>query len=723
MFSSSPREQFHSSKFIGMSSICGNRHMKLEKTLYFFLVASLLMTLTIPAVFGHNYRKKIDTIQTRFVPLNSPRFEQEANEEAICTTPGCVRTAEEIIQILDEKVNPCDNFYKFACGGWINKHSIPDDKAMLSVFQQVEDVLNLQLKGLLQKPSDESEPKSIKMVKDMYNSCLDLDILEKSGSKPLQEVLQKLGGWPVVEGDKWDGSNFDWMDTLFAFRKHGYDFSILIELSVTIDLKNNAVHTIYVIILPHYFVLLMKLSTKTTNKLCYSLPREERRDYDTMYHKYTISQLRELVPQIDWLKYLNGLLNDPITDTETLIVMVPNFLKQFGELIAKTDKRIVANYMMWRVVADSAGMLSKDWKALVQEYVLAITGEREEKPRWEQCVNSLSENLEIALSSYYIKHYFKGDSKQKASEMVKYISNAFLEILKQIDWMDEETRRQAIEKANAIASYVGYPQELLDDSLVSQLYENLTITSENYFMNNLNIRKWTTNYYFSKLRKPNIKGDWKDHAGAAVVNAFYNPIENSIEFPAGILQNVFFSNDRPNYMNYGGIGFAIGHEITHGFDDMGKQFDKDGNNRNWWDQKTDDNFKEKAKCIIHQYGNYTTEIGLKVNGINTQGENIADNGGIKEAYRGYHSWVKDHGSEGRLPGLRYTPSQLFFISAANAWCSKYRPEQLKLMVLVDPHSPGEFRVIGPMSNLKEFSTAYNCPLGSNMNPEKKCEVW
>ncbi|XP_042912794.1 neprilysin-2-like, partial [Parasteatoda tepidariorum] len=178
----------------------------------------------------------------------------------------------------------------------------------------------------------------------------------------------------------------------------------------------------------------------------YSLPREERRDYDSMYHKYTISQLRELVPQIDWLKYLNGLLNDPITETETLVVMVPNFLKQFGELIAKTDKRIVANYMMWRVVADSAGMLSKDWKALVQEYVLAITGEREEKPRWEQCVNSLSENLEIALSSYYIKHYFKGDSKQKASEMVKYISNAFLEILKQIDWMDEETRRQAIEK-------------------------------------------------------------------------------------------------------------------------------------------------------------------------------------------------------------------------------------------------------------------------------------
>jgi len=223
------------------------------------------------------------------------------------------------------------------------------------------------------------------------------------------------------------------------------------------------------------------------------------------------------------------------------------------------------------------------------------------------------------------------------------------------------------------------------------------------------------------------KTDWVRHGNPAVVNAFYSPLENSIQFPAGILQGVFFGSGRPKYLNYGAIGWVIGHEITHGFDDQGRQFDKEGNLRNWWHPDTSSRYLNKAECIIGQYSNYNfPELdNLPVNGINTQGENIADNGGIKEAYRAYNKWVQNNGQEPLLPGLNYTQRQMFWLSGANVWCSKARPQALKLSVLTGAHSPDKFRVQGTFSNMAGFSRDWGCPAGSNMNPAKqdKCKVW
>lgn len=369
--------------------------------------------------------------------------------------------------------------------------------------------------------------------------------------------------------------------------------------------------------------------------------------------------------------------------------------------------------------------LSKRWRELAHSYSMVTTGRQTEEPRWEQCLGSLEGTLGTALSALYVKNHFNQQSKAAALEMVDYIRSEFLRILNEIDWMDEETREEAREKANSIAPYIGYPDELLQDELVEELYSGLTMARTNYYQNTRNLRIWSTNYAFGQLRKPNKRGDWKKHARAAVVNAYYNSLENSIEFPAGILQGAFFDAERPNYMNFGAIGYVIGHEITHGFDDRGRQFDKDGNDRNWWKPKTDARFRERAQCIIEQYGNYTVDeqTNLKVNGLNTQGENIADNGGIKEAFRAYRRWTKDHGREKRLPGLDYSPDQLFWISAANIWCGKFRPEVLKLRVNSGVHSPAKFRIIGPLSNAPEFAQSFNCPVGSPMNPRKRCSVW
>lgn len=437
-----------------------------------------------------------------------------------------------------------------------------------------------------------------------------------------------------------------------------------------------------------------------------------------------VSDLYTLAPHINWEKYLDNLLKEHIYPDEDVIVKVPQFLKQLDELLQRTDSRLLANYMIWRVVRQSMSLLGKRWRELSQSYSSITTGRQREEPRWEQCLGTVSGTLGTALSAMYVKNHFRTESKAVALEMVGYIRKEFLKILSEVDWMDEDTRREAKKKAHAITPYIGYPDEILNDALIEDLYTNLQLYPDNYFENVRSMRIWSTNYAFAQLRKPNEKGDWKKHARTAIVNAFYNSLENSIEFPAGILQGAFFNADRPNYLNYGAIGFIIGHEITHGFDDRGRQFDMEGNNRNWWKPKTDERFKERAQCIIEQYSNYTVpENGLKVNGLNTQGENIADNGGVKEAFRAYNQWVKDHGAEGRLPGLNMSPRQLFWVSAANIWCGKFRPEVLRLRVNAGVHSPAKFRIIGPLSNLNEFSDTFKCPLGSPMNPRKKCSVW
>ncbi|XP_076365013.1 neprilysin-2-like isoform X2 [Tachypleus tridentatus] len=747
-----------------------NRRSRLERTLCGVTSVSLVMFLAMAvalAVVGFQYQRNVDERVTVRLPSKADRLveeRQQANENEkreICERRGCVIAAANLLQNIDESVNPCEDFYHFSCGGWIERQVIPDDKSALSVFSLLQDELDKKLRVLVERNLTGTEPDYITKMKDMYNTCMETKTIDKKGSEPLQKVLSEMGGWPVVEGELWDGSNFDWLETLFKFRKHGYSHDIMLDLSVTPDYRNNSHHIVdldqpvlgmpdrsylikglndsgvaaYYKLMVDSAVLLGATREAAEEQMLtslnfeitlanFSLPREERRNISKLYNKMNITQIYKLAPDVNWREFFNKLLVDPIPDSEPIIVNVPEFVTKFNNLITTTDKRVLANYMLWRVVLQSFAMLSKPWRDLVQDYNAVITGKTRESPRWEKCMGTLTGSLGVALASLYVRNHFQEESKESSLEMVNYIHKEFVKILGEVDWMDEKTRERAKEKAGTIQPYIGYPDELLEVDKVAEIYENLTLTSDDYFQNIQNLRVWSTDYAFGQLRKPNKKGDWKKHARAAVVNAYYNSLENSIEFPAGILQGAFYEKDRPNYLNYGAIGFVIGHEITHGFDDRGRQFDKDGNNVNWWEPETDFKFRSKAKCIIDQYGNYTVpENGLQINGINTQGENIADNGGLKEAYKAYRSWVKDHGPELHLPGLKYTPEQLFWISAANVWCGKYRPEVLKLRILSGSHSPSQFRVIGTFSNLPEFSESFNCPVDSPMNPQKRCSVW
>jgi len=691
---------------------------------------------------------------------------KDAANQDICFSKGCIQTAADLLDKLDQTANPCEDFYQFACGGYIEKTVIPDDRTRTSMFSLVGDKLNEQLRVLLESKIVASDQKPFRLAKSMFQSCMDKEAIEERGVAPLASVLRAMGGWPLIEGSRWNQDGFKWYEMVYRFRDMGYSVDYLVDFSVTTDLKNSSWRVLdldqpslgmareylmkglededvkaYFTYMKDVSILLGADETRAEIEMLetlefemklanISLPREERRDSSKLYNPMTISQLSQLDPNTPWLEYINNVLTENIAkvkEFETIIVDVPSYIENLSDLLAVTPAHVQANYLMWRAAAASMSYLTEEATKISLKFSKKVTGKSELPPRWRKCVSAASGSLANAVGSLYVQKYFDENSKATALGMVKEIRKQFEIVIDEVDWMDDRTKEKAKMKAQGMVAHIGYPPELLDMKKLEGLYDGLELSENDYFGNALRTTIFGTNYAFSKLREKVNKTDWVRHGRPAVVNAFYSPLENSIQFPAGILQGVFFSSDRPLYMNYGAIGWVIGHEITHGFDDQGRQFDQEGNLVDWWHPETKSRYLSKAECIIEQYGNYTISQldNLPLNGINTQGENIADNGGIKEAYMAYTSWSSRHGPEPLLPGLPYSQKQMFWISAANVWCAKYREKALKLRVLTGVHSPDRFRVQGPFSNMDEFSKDFNCPVGSNMNPpkSKKCKVW
>jgi len=689
----------------------------------------------------------------------SSGLDARPNLKDVCLDQGCVLAAADIINAMDEKINPCDDFYQFACNNWQKKEFIPDDKSSVSMFGKLRDDLRLKLRILLESQSNDTQEFMVKS-KSFYKSCMNLKLLEKKGDQPLRDVIEKIGGWPVL--GNWNESKFDWVDQLIKFRELGLTHDMIFDLSVSQDYKNNTIRKIeldqsdlgmpdrqymikglndsavkayYQLAIDAATLLGAKLETATEElkkaiefeiKLAnYSLAREDRRNFTKLYNLYTIKKLKTIAPNTDWLKYFNGLIGVKVDENEEIIVSVPEFVTRIDTMLLNEDKRVISNYMVWRIVLQSVASLNKSFRDVYFNYQRVINGNNQEPPRWDTCVSRVTEWMGMALSNVYVKHHFDPESKKQAVTLVDYLLKEFQKILKNIDWMDKQTQKRAIEKVEAFKTYIGYPDQLLNDSLINEYYEKLSVNPDEYYKNVFTYNKFITDKSYNKLRELNDKEDWKKHALSATVNAFNYLDDNSIEFPAGILQGNFYNSRRPNYLNFGSIGMVIGHEITHGFDDSGMQFNKYGNSENWWEDSTFRKFKEKAQCIIDQYSNFTHPAAkMHLNGQATQGENIADNGGISQAFGAYRQWVKDNTVELSLPGLtNYTNEQLFFVSFANIWCSNERVEYIKKIILSDEHSPAKFRVNGVLVNSPEFAEAFNCPQNSKMNPSKRCKVW
>ncbi|CAL4164070.1 unnamed protein product, partial [Meganyctiphanes norvegica] len=349
-----------------------------------------------------------------------------------------------------------------------------------------------------------------------------------------------------------------------------------------------------------------------------TLPPTERLNYTKIYNKMSLYDLIKLSPEIPWMEYTNTIMQPmfSIQATEPIGVWATDFLKKIGILINKTPKRTQANYIMWHVVMRSVPYLNQAARNVKLQYDKKLRGVKKQLPKWKKCVEKIVDDegrLRIAIAAPYVRKYFKEDAKHAADEMVTYIQEEFDNILHNIEWMDDATRQRALKKSDSMYSSIAYPPELLDDSKIHEYYDGLIINKGDFLQQNLNMSKFGVHSNLKELRDEVDKKDWREYAKAAQVNAYYNSLSNAIMFPAGILQGVYFNADRPMYQNFGGIGFVIGHEITHGFDNTGKQFDANGNLRNWWEKETEKKYYEKARCIIEQYGNFTVpELGLNV---------------------------------------------------------------------------------------------------------------
>ncbi|CAK9298945.1 unnamed protein product [Gordionus sp. m RMFG-2023] len=674
-----------------------------------------------------------------------------------CYTPECVKIAAILLEGINVNADPCDDFYEFACGSWNRYHIIPEDRSSISTFEVLSSRLQILLKELLEEGSNKTDMEAVDKAKRMYISCVNTTQGDLIGDTPVKNTLNSMGGWPILNTSWVPHQNFS-MEILLA-QLFLYNTPAYLEILVGPDDKNSSLNILQLdqntLVLPsreYYLNPESNIAIRAYKRLVYtiallmgasgsnvqqeaddivnleieialaSVPSADRHDASAIYHKMSLKKLSEIVPEFDWMKFIHYFPNDfLITEDEKVVVYSETFLKVMGKLFQVTPVRRLVNYALWRHINSYLPHLPRGYIDAFFAFRKVIYGVSAPVIRWQQCVEYVADHMAMPVGAMFVGKHFRKGSKETALEMIHDIREAFNELLETNTWMDDETRKVAEEKANSMNELIGYPDTIYNDEELKKEFEEIN-TKGNFLNNVIAIGMYEFTKNFAELRKPVIRNSWS--TGPAVVNAFYSPNKNNIVIPAGILQPLFYSETFPKSLNYGGIGVVIGHEITHGFDEKGRQFDKRGNLKQWWNNSTIKAFRKRAKCIIDQYSKYKLkEINLHINGRNTQGENIADNGGLKQAFRAYQKWTSNHGQEKLIPSLNLTHNQLFFLNYAQIWCGSMRPEEALNKIHSSVHSPGPIRVIGPLSNSIDFSNAYNCPLGSKMNPVKKCNVW
>ncbi|XP_077785818.1 endothelin-converting enzyme 2 isoform X3 [Podarcis muralis] len=672
-----------------------------------------------------------------------------------CLTEACIIVAGKILEALDREINPCDDFYQYACGGWIKRNPLPDGRSKWSTFNSIWDQNQAIMKHLLENATFNSSSEAERKTQRYYLSCLKEQKIEELGSQPLMELIEKIGGWNIT--GPWNQSNF--MEVL-KLVSGTYRASPFFTVFVGADSKSSNSNIIQLdqsgLFLPSrdyylnktanekvlaayldYMVELgmllggarasteeqmqqvLDLETELANL---TVPQDERRDDEKIYHKLNIAGLQVLAPAIDWLDFISYFLSPlELTEAEPVVVYGREYLQQVSQLINNTDKSVLNNYMIWNLVQKTASSLDQRFEAAQEKLLETLYGTKKScTPRWQTCISNTDDTLGFALGALFVKATFDRHSKEIAEDMIAEIRTAFEESLDHLDWMDEKTKQAAKEKADSIYDMIGFPEFILDDKELDDVYDGYEVSEDSFFQNMLNFYNFSARFMADQLRKPPNRDQWS--MTPQTVNAYYLPTKNGIVFPAGILQAPFYAHNHPKALNFGGIGVVMGHELTHAFDDQGREYDKEGNLRPWWQNSSLEAFKNRTACMTEQYNKYLVN-GEHVNGKQTLGENIADNGGLKAAYNAYKVWLKKNGEEKRLPSVDLTSHQLFFLGFAQVWCSVRTPESSHEGLVTDPHSPDKFRVIGTLSNSRDFVEHFKCPVGSLMNPGKHCEVW
>jgi endothelin-converting enzyme/putative endopeptidase len=664
-----------------------------------------------------------------------PLFAQDQPLTALPYTPSLD------VPSMDKSANPCVDFYQYSCGGWIAHNPIPPDQAAWSVYGKLTNENLRFLWGILDEASKPSANRTAVQQKigDYFAACMNEPAIEKLGAKPLQPLLAQIAAikskkdlaaflakeQPRTYGSGWVfgfGADQDFGDAtqVIAFTRAGGIGLPDRDYYVKDDERSKGIREKYIAHIRNMLELIgepkkqaaddtraaLKIETDLAKA---SLTRVERRDPYKLYHKMSPAELAKLTPSFDWNRYLadSGLAN-----VKTINVTEPRFLAALESEIQSVPLADWKAYLRWHAVHARAPYLSN---AFVSEnfnfYSKTLRGVTSLPPRWKQCVRYVDRDLGEALGQEFVRRTFTADTKARTVDMTKRIEKAMENEIRTLDWMTDTTKARALEKLHAIANKVGYPDRWRDYSMV-------VVKRDDFAGNAMRATVFVSERDVKKIGKPVDRGEWG--MTPPTVNAYYNPQMNDINFPAGVLQPPLFDPKLDDAPNYGNTGSTIGHELTHGFDDEGRQFDANGNLKDWWTAADAKEFEQRIECVRDQYAQYTIVDDIKINSKLTSGEDVADIGGTLLAYI---AWKDAIANEKLEPAEGFTPDQRFFIGLAQWACENQRPENQRVNAITNPHSPGKYRINGVVSNLPQFKDAFNCGDDAPMVNKKMCKIW
>ncbi|MDE1147401.1 MAG: M13 family metallopeptidase [Azospirillaceae bacterium] len=643
------------------------------------------------------------------------------------------------LPVVDNDISPCENFFLHACSVWNKANPIPADQSRWGTFNKLADDNLALLHDELDKLAAHPTPESAR-VADFYAACMDEAGIESRGLAPLQPLLGRITGLKSKKG----------LTALLidlhiagvnAFHRVGQqqDYKDATQVIAGVyqggmglpdktyyfkdDEKSKQQRAAYVAHIQKMMELagvpaataaakaatVMRIETQLADA---SLDRTAMREPENRYHIKTFAELQALDPAVNWTTYVHAA---GIKPPATLNVSNPDFMKRESQLIQTLSLDDIKTYLTWRTLSAYATWLPD---AFVQEnfnfFDRTMRGAKEMKPRWKRCVAATDVALGEDLGKYFVARAFGPEKKARMQQLVADIRKSLDETFPTLTWMSAETQAKAHAKLAAFTSKIGYPDKWRD-------YSALKVERGDALGNALRAEGFEFHYDLGKIGKPVDKGEWG--MTPPTVNAYYSSTHNDINFPAGILQPPFFNDAADDAVNYGAIGVVIGHEISHGFDDQGRKFDGDGNLKDWWTVEDAEKFKTRAQCLVDQYSNNVADGDVKENGKLKLGENTADNGGIRVAYRALMERLTAQGKrDEKVGGL--SPAQRFFYGFAQVWCGEARPEYRRLQAQTDPHSLGEYRVNDTLSNMTEFAEAFHCkPTDKMVAGDKACRVW
>ncbi|CAF0963262.1 unnamed protein product, partial [Didymodactylos carnosus] len=645
-------------------------------------------------------------------------------KDKLCVTPGCITLAGDIYNAMDLTVDPCEDFYQFACGNWDKQHPVPEGRSVRSSFESfVNDVVDL-YRELLRKPVLLNEPDAVKKLKIFYQTCIspDRDSAANENVTLLTNKLEQVGGFPVLYGDKWKPKLS--LEQLLATLHLKFNIEPLFELKVAADDMNNTQH---IILINHpslflqasaayespeevdaYLHFMISVTTNLGANQTYA-KHEMKRILELekalaniridqlgtvmdFYNKVSIEQLQLMVPSINWSVYFYHVFKEKIPSHEQIIVLyATDYMKELERLLKLFDIRTFTNYGLWRVIANLVPDMSKNFREYHHELARLTQGAALNGIGSHCLLNRADETFAIAMTYIYLKSQTEVNIREELQELIQNIRETFYETITINKWMTNDTKNVALAKAQRMSEFIAYPLEALNETYLNTSHAHLNITTESHLNNVINLLENEVKKNIALFRKPVDKKQWM--TSSAQVNALYDSNRNAIIIPVGMTRPFLYSSKFPHYVIYARIGMVISHEIVHGFDTNGRYFDEHGNLKYWWNNETDATYKNTERCIIDQYSNYMYEqVNMTLNGNTTRSENIADIAGTKLAFQAYKRWVKVHGNEPRLPLLdHYDPLQLFFISFSQIWCGNYLSERLKKDIRDMIHTPFRYR--------------------------------